>query len=58
VIPSLASMASLAPDRVRAEYEALPESIKARVSFLEYLWLPDDDKGRLIQRETEPDLDD
>lgn len=52
-------MQALAPDRVRDEYEALPEAIKARLSFLEYLWLPDDQKGpRLLQRETEPDLDD
>lgn len=48
----------LVPDRVRADYEQLPEPIKARLTFLEYLWLPDDEKGRLVQRETEPDWDD
>jgi IS5 family transposase len=46
-----------APDLVRAAYEALPESIKERISFNAYCWLPDDEKHRLIQRETEPDYD-
>jgi hypothetical protein len=51
-------MEALVPDRVRAEYDALPEPIKANLTFLEYLWLPDDQKGELIQRETEPDWGD
>lgn len=45
--------------RVHADYEALPEAIKARLTLTEWLWLPDEEKGeRLVQRETEPDLDD
>ena len=50
-------MEALIPDRVRADYEALPESVKARITLLEYLWLPDHEKGQIVQRETEPDLD-
>lgn len=39
----------------RTEYDALPESIKAHYSFLQWLWLSDDEKARLVQTETEPE---
>lgn len=37
------------------EYDALPESVKATYSYREWLWLPDDQKARLIEIETTPD---
>jgi hypothetical protein len=37
------------------DYDALPESVKANYSLLQYLWLSDDEKGRLVQTETEPE---
>jgi hypothetical protein len=39
----------------RAEYEALPEPIKHYYSWVQYQWLSDSEKGRLIERETEPE---
>lgn len=38
-----------------ARYEELPESIKAMFTETEFLWLPDESKATLVQRETEPD---
>jgi len=38
-----------------SEYDALPEAVKANYSMLQYLWLSDDEKGRLVQTETEPE---
>ncbi len=37
------------------EYDALPECIKAMYTLHQYLWLSDDEKGRLMQTETEPE---
>jgi hypothetical protein len=42
-------------DLARAEYDALPEAIKAAYSYIEYQWLGDAEKARLVQTETEPD---
>lgn len=42
-------------EQVRAEYEALPESVKATLSFYEYQWLSGAEKSRLVQTMTEPD---
>lgn len=42
-------------DMVEAEYERLPECIRLLYTFEQYLWLSDDEKGRLQQTETEPD---
>lgn len=38
-----------------AEYNALPESIKAGTTPNEYLWLSDAEKATLVLRETEPE---
>lgn len=38
-----------------AEYEALPESIRAYYTYEQYKWLSDAEKARLLQTETEPD---
>lgn len=37
------------------DYEALPEAIKSTYTLEQYLWLSDDEKGRLVQTETEPE---
>jgi hypothetical protein len=42
-------------DLARAEYEALPESIRLIYSYEQYSWLSDYEKAHLIQTETEPD---
>jgi hypothetical protein len=42
-------------DQARAEYEALPESIRAYYTYEQYLWLSETQKALLIQTETEPD---
>lgn len=39
----------------RTEYDVLPESIRQNYSLLQWLWLSDDEKGRLVQTETEPE---
>lgn len=39
------------------DYEALPEAIKMTYSRAEWLWLSDDQKGLLLQTETEPDYE-
>lgn len=36
-------------------YANLPECIKLSYSRKEYLWLSDNEKATLVQRETEPD---
>lgn len=40
-----------------SEYERLPECIQSVYSEEQYLWLSDDDKRTLIQRETEPECE-
>lgn len=40
---------------LEAEYNALPESIKAMLTYLEYQWLSEPEKAHLLQSETEPD---
>lgn len=40
-----------------SDYDQLPESIKALYTQEQYLWLSDDEKATLIQRETEPETD-
>lgn len=42
-----------APDQ--SEYLALPEAIRLLYTWEQYLWLSDDEKGRLLQTETEPE---
>lgn len=42
-------------DLARAEYDALPESIRMVYSYEQYLWLSDREKAHLIQAETEPE---
>lgn len=37
------------------DYDALPESVKQNYSLLQYLWLSDEEKGRLLRTETEPE---
>jgi hypothetical protein len=44
-----------ARDLARAEYDALPDSIKHYYSWVQYQWLSDAEKAGLVQRETEPD---
>ena len=41
------------PDQ--SEYLALPEAIKSLYTWEQYLWLSDDEKGRLLQTDTEPE---
>lgn len=38
-----------------ADYAKLPEPIKAIVGPVEYFWLSDAEKARLVQSETEPE---
>jgi hypothetical protein len=40
-----------------AQYDALPESIKATLTRREYNWLTDAQKAQLVDRESEPDWD-
>jgi hypothetical protein len=42
-------------DLARAEYDALPESIRSIYTYEQYSWLSDHEKAVLIQTETEPD---
>lgn len=42
-------------DEARAEYDALPEAIKHYYSWVQYQWLSDAEKARLIETETEPE---
>jgi hypothetical protein len=42
-------------DLARAEYDALPEFLRAIYSYEQYQWLSDGEKARLIQTETEPE---
>lgn len=39
----------------RAAYDALPESVRATLTFTEYLWLSDAEKASLLQTCTEPE---
>lgn len=39
------------------EYDLLPEGIKAAYTREAYLWLGDAEKARLLQTETEPDIE-
>lgn len=38
-------------------YDELPKSIKVLYTPEQYLWLSDDEKGRLEQTETEPETE-
>jgi hypothetical protein len=38
-----------------ADYDALPESVKMLHPLEGWLWLSEAEKGRLVQRETEPE---
>ncbi len=38
-------------------YQALPLCMKAKYSPEEWMWLPDSEKDRVMQSETEPDDD-
>lgn len=38
-----------------ADYERLPDAIKALYTWEQYQWLSDDEKGRLVQTECEPE---
>ena len=40
-----------------SEYERLPECLKSVYSEKDYMWLSDEDKRTLIQRETEPECE-
>jgi len=40
-----------------APYDTLPQGIKDRYSLQQFLWLSDDEKGRLVQTETEPEIE-
>lgn len=42
-------------DLARADYDGLPEPIKLLYTYVQYQWLSDEEKARLIQRETEPE---
>lgn len=37
------------------DYEALPLSIRAVLTYQQYLWLSDAEKARLVQSECEPE---
>lgn len=39
------------------EYSAVPESVRWKYTEAEYAWLGDEERGRLIERETMPDMD-
>jgi len=38
------------------DYEVLPEFIKAALTLTEYLWLSGEEKARLVQDFTEPEV--
>lgn len=40
-----------------AQYDELPDSIKATLSRKEFIWLTDKQKAELVQQATEPDWD-
>ncbi len=42
-------------DLAQAEYDALPESVRMAVSYVEWQWLSEADKGHLLQTLTEPE---
>jgi hypothetical protein len=37
------------------DYDQLPEFLKSLYTHEQYLWLSDEEKGRLLQQETEPE---
>lgn len=39
------------------DYDQLPAGIKANYTFEQYQWLSGDQKGRLEQTETEPEIE-
>ncbi len=39
-----------------AEYDALPESIKALYSPREFAWIPPERRARLVEEETMPEV--
>lgn len=50
------AFATVDPAADTREYAQLPEPIKAMYSFKEWMWLSDDEKGRLTAIETMPDV--
>jgi len=45
------------PPTGNADYDRLPVSIKAAYTLEQYQWLSGDEKGRLEQTETEPEIE-
>lgn len=43
--------------RLTERYDALPECIRAAYTFAEWAWMPDRQKNRLEEQDTEPDED-
>lgn len=43
-------------DAALALYHALPEAVRATLTFTEYLWLSDAEKASLLQTCTEPEM--
>lgn len=39
------------------EYDALPESIKARLTFQEWKWLPDQQRARVVDDYIVPEVE-
>lgn len=50
-------MAESSLNHQSSEYDRLPECLKSVYSEEQYLWLSDDDKRHLVQRETEPECE-
>lgn len=48
-------MTGFATTMAQKVYDALPDSIKARLTFEQWLWLPNDEKARLDKDSTEPE---
>jgi hypothetical protein len=44
-------------DELKDDYDKLPEALKLVYTRQEYLWLSDLQKAKLIERETEPDVE-
>lgn len=42
---------------MNSTYEDLPECIKQYYTEKQYMWLSDDAKARLLERETEPEAE-
>lgn len=43
------------PDTSREEYDALPQPVRDLHPYDSWLWLSEEEKGRLVQTETEPE---